>query len=409
MNDATLYTETMKRLQIFCVHFSLLIAGVLMLTACTKAKAGMSADVLAEAPQATLVWKRVNDMPVGVFEAAISTQGRNAVVTGGLDQGGQSSVLVQVLNLDTLTWTTPLKLKEGLSYHTQVTLQDGSIFIAGGKTGTLLEKLVRVAHTWIISADLQTISPGPDLVDAAHKLTSHLLPDGKVIVIANKNATLYDPATNSWIKRIALRSNRVEHASVLLPDGRVVVGGGISNKTIEVVDFSRGASTQLASEFSGPRDDLAGSLLPDGRVLFMGGQHSQTGKTVDENLVLDVSDERKSSMIPMRPMGIPNGVSDQAIATSGRWIFSLGGESDHGDRDVELTEARIIDGKTLELWSLPAMTVPHDDAVAIADGKSVLIIGGYSVNLIKIGPLVTRMPTAVSVVERLVLPVEKFE
>lgn len=385
------------------------VALLLPLAACRQSSADLSSEVLAEQPQATLAWKRVNDMPVGVFEAAISKQGRCAIVTGGLDQGGRASVMVQVLDLDTLTWTTPLKLNEGISYHTQETLADGRIFIAGGRTGSLLEKLRVVTHTWIISADLKTITPGPDLPNPTQKLTSHVLSNGKVIVIGGKFACVYDPATNKWDQKLSLRSRRVEHASVLLPDGRIVVGGGISNQTIEIVDLSKNISMQLASEFDGPRDDLSAALLPDGRVLFMGGQHSKTGKTVDENLVLDISDARKSTMIVIRPMGIPNGASDQSVAILDRWIFVLGGETDLGDRDIELTAARIIDSKTLDLHSLPSMTVAHDDAVAIADGHAVFIIGGYSVNRISIGPLVTNMPTAVTVVERLVLPASKFQ
>lgn len=369
----------------------------------------MSSDVLAQKPPKTLEWERVNDMPVGVFEAALSKQGRKVVVTGGLNQAGKANDLVQVLDLDTLTWTTPLKLKEGISYHTQVTLPDGSIFIAGGKTGSLLEKLERVAHTWIISADLKTITPGPDLLEVSHKLTSHLMPDGKVVVIGNKTALVYDPATNAWVRSVTLRSRRVEHASVMLPDGRVVVAGGIGQSTIEVVDVASRISVQLASQFSGPRDDLAAALLPDGRVLIMGGQNTKTGMTLDENLVLDLSDPNKSVLTQTRPMGIKDGVADLAVATLGRWIFAVGGESDLGNKDVELTEARIIDGKSLEIWSLPAMAVAHDDALAVTDGHTVLVIGGYSVSEIKIGPLETRMPTAVHIVERLVLPVEKFE
>lgn len=404
-----LYTDHMKHIHSFIVPLWLVAAALLLTMTCPIAHADMSKQVLAQEPQPTLVWQRINDMPAGVFEAAVSKQGRRAIVTGGLNQAGQASVLVQVLDLDTLTWTTPLKLNEGVSYHTQVTLADGRIFIAGGKTGSLLDKLTQVAHTWVISADLKTVEAGPDLPVKAHKLTSHLLADGKVAVIGNRLASIYDPATNTWTNQITLRDRRAEHASVLLPDGKIVVAGGVGRNTIELVDIQNRRSIQLASQFSGPRDDLAAALLPDGRVLIMGGQDSKTGLTIDENLVLDLSDSRKSVLTPTRAMGIPGGASDMAVATLGRWIFALGGETDLGNRDVELTEARVIDGKTLELWSLPKMAVAHDDALAVTDGNSVLVIGGYSVSKIKIGPLETTMPTAVHIVERLVLPVEKFK
>lgn len=399
----------MKLFHLHPVCLGLALVFILPLLACAQAKTDMSDRVLAQQPPETLVWQRINDMPVGVFEAALSRQGRLAVVTGGINQVGQASNLVQVLNLDTLKWTTPLVLKEGISYHTQVTLDDGRIFIAGGKTGSLLEKMNRTTHTWLIAADLKTVTAGPDLSGPAHKLTSHLLGDGNVVVIANKLASIYDPKTNKWTRHIALRQKRVEHDSTMLHDGRVLVAGGIGKKTIEVVDLKRGVSVQLASEFDGPRDDLSVVTLPDGRVLLMGGQDSYTGRTIDENLVLDLSDPHQSVMRKITPMGIKNGVSDLSVVTLGKWIFALGGESDLGDHDLELNEARIINGKSLEIWSLPGMIAAHDDAVAVADGRSVFIIGGYSMNEVVIGPLKTRLPTAVLVVERLVLPVEKFE
>lgn len=375
--------------------------------------AGLSDEILSQQPQATLKWQRINNMPVGVFSAAVSTQETTradgssravAVVTGGLNQAGQASDIVQVLDLESLTWGAPLRLPEGTSYHAQVTLADGRIFVAGGKTGSLLDKLHTTARTWVIAADFSSVTPGPELPAAAANLTGHLLPDGRVLLVAGRSALLYDAAANTWAAQIPLRETRTEHASVLLRDGRVMIAGGVGRRSMEVVDVANRISTMLATKFSDPRDDLAAAMLPDGRVLLIGGQHSHTGLTVDENLAVDLSNPQKATATTIDAMGVKRGWADMAVTMLGPWVFALGGETQTSSGDIELTTARVIDSRSLKVWALPDMAVEHDDAVAVSHRNAVIIIGGYSVKEVKLGPLESRMPTAVHVVERLVMP-----
>lgn len=379
---------------------------VLMLLIALVPNQSSQASDTAPAP---LKWHRLEDMPAGVFSAASSVTGRDVVITGGLNQAGQASTLIQVFNLDTLKWrVASIEIPVGVAYHSQLTLRDGRILVTGGKTGSLMHGLKTTAMTWIISADLQSLTRGPDLPAPADNHTTHLLPTDQAIIIAGKHATLFDPDTLQFTYRIELRESRREHASVLLPGGRILVAGGISRRSLEMVDVPRRISTMLSARLPVPTDDLAASVLPDGRVLIIGGQDSHKGNTLDECYVVDLSNPNQTTLTPAPSLGVPGGAADHVIARLGQWIVVAGGESQQNNEDVELSAARIIDSQSLKVWSLPDMIVAHDDAQIVTDDRSVIVIGGYSVSTLSIGPLVTKMPTAVHVVERLILPEHRF-
>lgn len=121
---------------------------------------------------------------------------------------------------------------------------------------------------------------------AGHSAT--LLPDGRVLVAGGlvagaglASAELYDPRTGSWTATGSMIQGRAWHTATLLRNGTVLVTGGLSTAST-----TPGADIELASaELYDPRTGswtAAGSmtearsgpsvaLLPDGRVLVAGG------------------------------------------------------------------------------------------------------------------------------------------
>src|SRR5919198_5342434 len=71
-----------------------------------------------------------------------------------------------------------------------------------------------------------------------------------------------------------LASGRSGHVALRLPDGRVLVAGGVSANTrlatVELFDPAFGVWTPAAG-MNHPRLGAAAALLPDGRVLVIGG------------------------------------------------------------------------------------------------------------------------------------------
>jgi len=100
--------------------------------------------------------------------------------------------------------------------------------------------------------------------------------DGEVIV---SSARLYDPATGQFVDARSMGSERFWHEATLLGDGCVLVTGGMKTNqwpgpvvvaTAELYDPQRGAFLRLP-DMTTPRAAHTATLLPDGQVLIAGG------------------------------------------------------------------------------------------------------------------------------------------
>ena len=125
-------------------------------------------------------------------------------------------------------------------------------------------------------------------VRAGH--TATLLRDGRVLVSGGAidpdgeqvlaSAELYDPASGSWTTVEEMSDPRSAHTATLLPDGRVLVVGGIG-KFVSPMETRMLASAELfdpghraldqCGTYGRPRSGHTATLLPDGTVLVAGG------------------------------------------------------------------------------------------------------------------------------------------
>jgi hypothetical protein len=163
------------------------------------------------------------------------------------------------------------------------------VLIAGGGQGSLLgAKGLDSSEVW--SVDRMAAVAGPKLSAARALAVSVVLPDGRVLlaggVDANGNALasaeLYDPATHGFTPTGSMAVARAGHAGALLGNGRVIVGGGTNDlssaakalagaqASCEIYDPSTGRwsnAPALGSRRLAPAFDS----LANGRVLMSGG------------------------------------------------------------------------------------------------------------------------------------------
>ena len=87
-------------------------------------------------------------------------------------------------------------------------------------------------------------------------------------------AEIYDPSTETFSTTGSMATGRVNHESVLLADGRVLIVGGSDGtnylSSSEIYDPSKGTFSSSGSMAS-PRYALRAALLSDGKVLALGG------------------------------------------------------------------------------------------------------------------------------------------
>ena len=208
------------------------------------------------------------------FTATILSDGR-VLVAGGLDEDIVATA--ELFDPSTGTWAATGSMTSPRYDHSATLLPDGTVLVAGGADhggggGRYLmtaELYDPATGTWTATGSLSAPHGGHE---------AQLLPDGTVLVTGDPSE-LYDPSAGSWT---TTGSTADGHGpTVSLPDGRVLVVGtscGTADcdpptdvTTVEVYDPGSRSWTAVAGSPVTLRFDHTVTLLPDGRVLVAGG------------------------------------------------------------------------------------------------------------------------------------------
>jgi hypothetical protein len=108
--------------------------------------------------------------------------------------------------------------------------------------------------------------------------TATLLPNGQVLVtgglgniLAPNSAELYDPARGTWSVTGSLNTPRSGHTATLLLNGTVlVIGGDGGHNSVELYDPATG-TWSVTGSLNTPRSGHTATLLHNGQVLVTGG------------------------------------------------------------------------------------------------------------------------------------------
>ena len=164
---------------------------------------------------------------------------------------------------------------------TDTSLPDGRVLSVGSACGDCWleheEIYDPVTGTFKVTGKLHTFDSEGD-IGSGH--TATLLPNGEVLLaggVGNFNffsaAELYDPSTDTFTATAKMTTARDGHTATLLPDGTVLVAGGqfYSNLiSAELYNPSTGTFAATAN-MTMARAEHRATLLPDGRVLLSGG------------------------------------------------------------------------------------------------------------------------------------------
>jgi hypothetical protein len=181
------------------------------------------------------------------------------------------------------SFTLTGSLSKGRKSHTATLLQDDNrVLVTGGKSPS-----GDLASVEIYDVSTGQFRSTGSMIGQRSLHTATLLGTGTVLVAGGrkganplKTAEIFNPMTETFSSTGMLNVQRKRHAANLLLDGTVLVEGGASvsngqpvnagTPTAEIYDSGMGKWTQVGDMSTG-RTEHTATLLPDGTVMVCGG------------------------------------------------------------------------------------------------------------------------------------------
>jgi hypothetical protein len=223
-----------------------------------------------------------------------------------------------------------------------------------------------------------TVSPATPMLQPRSGHTATLLPDGKVLIAGGmrgnqqfyKSAELYDPTTGRFQATGEMSIGRVGQIAVLLRSGKVLIAGGwVGNggtDTAELYDPAIGKFTSI-SKMTVRRGRPSATLLANGDVLLAGGE-----KEENESLAsAEIFHEKSLSFEPAGSMHHARVSHTATLLNDGR-VLITGGYAGSVSSSAELYDPKA--GTFAETGTLGIARCKHT-AGLLPDGR-VLVAGG---------------------------------
>jgi Galactose oxidase, central domain len=196
--------------------------------------------------------------------ATLMPDGRVLVVVGTETDPRSPLDSAEIYDPGTGHWSATGSLHVARAFHTAALLADGRVLVVGGQVpvtesdGSRTYGPIDAAEVYDPATGTFT-SIGLMSLPRAEQLSATVLPDGRVLITGGTDKPgldLFDPRTNAFAAVTAY----CQGDSVLLPDGRVLIGCG------------QGLVFDPATDWVAPADPTwlgdVGTRLPDGRILF---------------------------------------------------------------------------------------------------------------------------------------------
>ncbi len=287
-------------------------------------------------------------MPAANHTATLLTNG-NVLITGGTAGGVPSStglVFAPIIpGLYTIgMFSAPFPIGEARAGHTATLLPSGEVLLAGGLDAAAVTSTGRVV-TAMVAFPPASVPPGNTMTVARMHHTATLLPNGKVLIAGGRpgagcclgphaSLELFDRATMLFTPLAAVMSTgRANHTATLLPNGKVLLAGGLSPAgagigSADLFDPTTNTITPVPAGLTA-RGDHEATLLADGQVLLAGGINGLGVETASAEIYNPVTNSTSAVL----PMGTARSKFKSTLLAGGH-VFVTGGNTAAGPTNL---------------------------------------------------------------------------
>jgi hypothetical protein len=230
---------------------------------------------------ATGTFSATGDMATArrLHTATLLNNGKVLIAGGLLSNSPLFSVSAELYDPSTATFTATGDMTEA-GADTATLLPNGQVLIT--RCVDFCFDLTKPSHAELYDPATGTFTRTGDMVDPhqGELPTAMLLTNGKVLIAGgdlgdfggSTSAEIYDPATGAFSATGKMAADiDAWKASVLLPDGKVLIAGESGSVAATAELYDPVAGTFSATSGSQSAEGHTGTLLPDGTVLLSGG------------------------------------------------------------------------------------------------------------------------------------------
>ncbi|HKE02368.1 MAG TPA: kelch repeat-containing protein [Planctomycetota bacterium] len=345
--------------------------------------------------------------PHAFFNAVPLASGGILVTGGGNGIGGAGSASAEVYDPKTAEFAATANLPAARAGGVAIRLNDGRVLLAGGLDGTGAV----TAACELYDPSTNTFAATGSLLTGRALFAGAKLADGRVLVCggstsvsgtdvvsqllalvsnATSSAETYNPATGTWSGAAAMPATRSGHIAAALPDGRVLVAGGVQPGILGIPQFLTTASrynpttnawNATASMGTSGRALSSAAVLNDGRVMVAGGLNANI-LALTASAVADVSIFNNANNTWQNGPNLSAGRYTHTLTTlpDGR-VVAAGGLTGTVSTTMAPTTLASVEAYTPapSAWApLFDMLEPRSAAGAALtpDGKRIVVIGG---------------------------------
>jgi hypothetical protein len=313
-------------------------------------------------------WAALPNMPSSRsgHTATLLSSGKVLITGGGLPFGLAASLL---FDPSTNTWSTSGSLATGRLGHTATALPNGKVLVTGGASQFPMDSFGSCELYDVAAGTWSTVNA---MSETRQWHSATLLPNGRVLVVGGlymvggftltprATAELFDPATGTWSSTGSLATARYDHRAELLPDGRVLVAGGVGTgpalSSTEIYNPATGTWSS-GPALSAGRTGSHLSLLTTGKVLIAGGSNGSVYSNAAE--VFDLGLGFNSAWQPQVSTASFN--AGRVLSITGTALRGISGASGGGTQDSATDFPRVqlrSLGNAQMMWASPASSSP---------------------------------------------------